>query len=103
MIYDYSEFHRDADNRDFKEKNKRYLTLSYDVVTDKEIMKQIHNILMSQPLCTNCINYQYIGNFCGYEAHDCKIHGDIEYFGHPHHDLDGSKCEDYERKADVSE
>ena len=51
-----------------------------------------------QKRCYNCVHFQSDGYFCGYESHSCKIHGNIEACNHPHHDGDGSKCEDYRRK-----
>lgn len=86
-----------------QEPNKRYVTFEFDVTTDKDIMKQIYEILNRQPLCANCINYESGGYFCGYESHFCTVHGNIEYFNHPHHDMDGSKCESYKRKENINE
>ena len=78
----------------------REATIRYDDnnVADKVVLNKIFDCLMEQPLCENCVNYQVKGTFCGYNAHTCKIHGNIEYFNHPHHDGDGSKCPNYERR-----
>ncbi len=84
-----------------KEPNTRYVTYKYKTnnENDKRVMKLIDELLNNeQKRCNNCIHYQSDGTFCGYESHSCDIHGNIEGFDHPHHDGDGSKCEDYKRK-----
>ena len=85
----------------YQKTGKRYITLEYDKTTDKDIIKQIEDILDTQPRCNNCVNYQSDGYFCGYESHSCKIHGNIEWVNHPRHDGDGDKCNDYKRINDV--
>ena len=82
----------------WKEPNHRYITIKFDVNTDKGIIEQIEKLLNQQPKCENCINYQSDGYFCGYESHSCKLHGNIEFWNHPHHNGDGRKCEDYKRQ-----
>jgi len=84
-----------------EEPNTRYITYQYktDNENDKRVMKLICELLNhEQKRCDNCIHYKSDGYFCGYESHSCKIHGNIEAWDHPHHDGDGSKCEDYKRK-----
>lgn len=81
-----------------KEPNHRYITIEFDTTTDQDIISQIENVLNQQPKCENCINYQSDGYFCGYKSHSCKLHGNIEFCSHPHHDGDGSKCKDYRRQ-----
>ena len=95
IICDSFEFQ--SDSVIYQDIGKRYITLKYDKTTDKNIIKQIEDILDTQPLCHNCVNYQSDGYFCGYESHSCKLHGNIEWVDHPHHDGDGSKCSDYKR------
>ena len=78
----------------------RSIKFKYDSksVDDKKILEGIMDLLKTQKRCDNCINYRVEGHFCGYAAHYCVIHGNIETFSHPHHDGDGSKCEDYVRE-----
>lgn len=86
---------------DHEEPNTRYVTYQYKTnnENDKRVMKLIRELLNhEQKRCDNCIHYQSDGYFCGYESHSCKIHGNLEDCSHPHHDGDGSKCEDYKRK-----
>lgn len=80
-------------------KGIREVTLRYDRnnESDRRVLEKIFECLGEQPRCDNCENYQSEGYFCGYESHRCKIHGDLEWHGHPHHDGDGSKCPDYKR------
>ena len=75
------------------------LTVEYNpnLAADIEIINSIENILKQQPSCSNCTNYQSDGCFYGYESYSCKIHGNIEAWCHPHHDMDGSKCREYNR------
>ena len=77
----------------------REITFQYNVDSDADmsILKEINKILLNQPLCTNCINCYQSGCFGGYNAIQCKIHGNIEAFDNPHHDMDGRKCDDYKR------
>lgn len=77
----------------------REVTFRYDTNNDDDmrILEGISELLNTQKLCCNCVNYKSDGYFCGYNSHSCKIHGNIEAFNHPHHDGDGSKCNDYER------
>lgn len=77
----------------------REITFRYDKnnTNDTDILNKIMSVLREQPLCDNCVNYQVGGYFCGYNSHDCKIHGNLDWFDHPHHDGDGSKCPDYKR------
>ena len=79
----------------------REITFRYDKnnTNDKDILNKIMSVLREQPLCENCVNYQVGGCFCGYNPHDCKIHGNLDWVDHPHHDGDGSKCADYKRKG----
>lgn len=79
----------------------REITFRYDRANpnDKLIIDQMsHLCVTAQPTCENCENYYVEGPFCGYNAHDCKIHGNLDAYDHPHHDGDGSKCPDYKRK-----
>ena len=73
---------------------------SYDCdnANDRRIMSLINHLIDdNQPTCENCIHHYY--EMCmGYEAIQCKIHGNIEYIDHPHYDMDGSKCSDYKRE-----
>lgn len=69
-----------------------------DNSNDTKILEQIDAILSTQPTCFNCENFCREGCFGGYQAASCKLHGCIEAVDHPHHDADGSKCEDYRRR-----
>ena len=77
----------------------RECTFRYDSDNEEDmrILRNIMKLLETQKLCSNCINYREDGYMCGYNSHSCKIHGNIEAFNHPHHDGDGSKCDDYRR------
>lgn len=85
------------------EKGIREVTLRYDInnENDRLVFNKILECLKEQPLCGNCENYQEDGCMCGYNSHSCKIHGNLEWFDHPHHDGDGSKCPDYYRVPTV--
>ena len=75
------------------------LRFDYTNENDTAIVKMIHQLLFNeQPRCENCVNYYREGTFCGYNAVMCKVHGGLDAWDHPHHDLDGSKCEEYERR-----
>lgn len=88
-----------------KHESLREVTFRYDSnnADDMWILKDIFKLLNTQKLCTNCVNYKEDGYFCGYNSHSCKIHGNIEAFDHPHHDGDGSKCDDYKRVVEEGE
>lgn len=92
-----------GDSYEYKGKSngsQRYITIEYnsDNESDMDIIRVIFDLLdKEQPSCSNCINYQSDGYFCGYESHSCKIHGNIEWVQHPYHDGDASKCEDYKK------
>jgi hypothetical protein len=78
---------------------KMTLQFNYTNENDHRIIDKIHHLLFDeQPHCENCVNYYREGYFCGYRAMMCKVHGGLDAWDHPHHDLDGSKCDDYERK-----
>lgn len=81
----------------------REVTFRYDSENndDLKILENIMELLNTQKLCTNCVNYQNDGYFCGYCSHSCKIHGNIEAFNHPHHDGDGSKCDEYIKRKEL--
>lgn len=98
-ICDSYKFENEARN------NYRYITFEYSLNTkDREIIKEIEQLLSDlQDRCDNCIHYKSGGYFCGYESHYCDIHGNIEWFEHPHYDGDGSKCKDYCRKTKEKE
>lgn len=77
------------------------LAFDYNNKSDMAIMDKInHLILEEQPLCENCVNYYREGYFCGYNAIVCKVHGGLDSYKNPHHDMDGSKCKDYKRTED---
>ena len=81
------------------EEDIREVTFKYNTKTDKKLLNMMIKFLSdNQPTCFNCENYYTEGGFGGYQASCCKIHGCIEAFDNPHHDTDGSKCEDYKRK-----
>ena len=81
------------------EEDIREVTFKYNTKTDKKLLNMMIKFLSdNQPTCFNCENYYTEGGFGGYQASCCKIHGCIEAFNNPHHDTDGSKCEDYKRK-----
>lgn len=66
---------------------------------DLRIMSLIEQLISdNQPTCKNCINHYFEPCIGGYNAIQCKIHGNIEYIKHPHYDMDGSKCDDYKRE-----
>lgn len=46
--------------------------------------------------CSDCIHCKDGGYFCGYRSISCEIHGNIEAFNNPHHDIKASECEDFE-------
>lgn len=80
------------------------ITLAFDDnnQSDMAILEKIkHLILKEQPRCDNCVNFYRDGYFCGYNACMCKVHGNLDWCMHPHHDMDGSKCEDYKQKDDA--
>lgn len=82
-----------TDNPDIGE-----ITFKYNTKTDKELLDRVEQFISdNQPTCSNCQNYYKGGTFCGYTASCCKIHGDIDVYGNPHSDFDGSKCGDYRR------
>lgn len=80
---------------------KAEITFAYDSNNqeDLEIIKKIDEICNAQKRCDNCSNFYYEGSFGGYQVCTCKIHGCLEPWNHPHHDMDGSKCGDYNRKS----
>lgn len=64
---------------------------------DLALLKKIERIMFNeQKRCEKCIYFSRGGYFCGYNSVDCELHGNLDYFKHPHHDLDGSKCLDYD-------
>lgn len=83
-----------------RNENRRVLTIvcESENKNDSAIIEKITNLIFNeQPRCENCIHFHREGYFCGYRACYCDIHGNIEAYDHPHHDLDGSKCSDYWR------
>lgn len=78
---------------------KSEITFAYDSSNqeDVEIIKKFDELCSTQKRCDNCTNFYYDG-FMEYQSCNCKIHGYLEEWNHPHHDMDGSKCEDYKRK-----
>ena len=83
-----------------KDKTKREITFSYDSKNKKDIdlIKRIIQMCeKEQDKCTNCKNYYKQGCFGDYMANSCKIYGILEAYNNPHHDLDGSKCNNYIR------
>lgn len=90
----------------FAKNNLREVTFRYDPNNDNDtaLLREICNLISDkQPTCMNCNNHYLDGYFCGYRAHLCRKHGNIEAVNHPHHDMDGSKCADYERKMETEE
>lgn len=86
--------------------NYREVTFRYDPndKNDVALLDKIKDFLSTkQRLCTNCKNLVREGYFCGYNAHRCKIHGNIEAADHPHYDGDGNKCKDYFPKWHLEE
>jgi len=82
-------------------KGKCTMTISWidENKHDEDLISKIRDLIyMEQDLCSNCVNVRTGGTFCGYAETYCDIHGSIEYPDHPHHDGDGTKCEDYRRK-----
>lgn len=88
------------------ENDLREVTFRYDPNNDNDaaLLREIRNLISDkQPTCANC-NHRYLtGDVCGYRAYICRKHGNIEAFNNPHHDMDGSKCADYERKMGTEE
>ena len=79
---------------------KGEITFSYDKnnENDIEIIKRFGELCKAQNRCNNCSNFYYDGCLGNYQACCCKIHGSLETWDNPHHDMDGSKCVDYNRK-----
>ena len=86
--------------RELCENGKKEITFTYngDNKNDVEIIKKFEELCKEQDRCDNCKNFYHEGCFGGYQSCNCKIHGCLEVVGHPHYDMDGSKCENYERK-----
>lgn len=83
-----------------RKNNVGEITLRFDYTNenDNAIIDNINHLIRDeQPTCENCVNYYQEGYFCGYSAVMCKVHGGLDAWNHPHHDLDGSKCDDYKR------
>lgn len=81
---------------------EREIHIRYDKANpnDQFIMTKLRDLLCNeQPLCSNCVNYYREGNFCGYCAVNCRIHGNLDGWDHPNHDGDGSKCPDYVKRV----
>lgn len=78
------------------------LQLDNKKVEDMKILSQIKDLLKQQPNCQKCKNFYLSGGLNHSLDCCCKIttmeNGNLAYFGHPHHDLDASKCEYYEEK-----
>lgn len=82
----------------------RVIAIEYDPdnQNDLELLEKIRDVIATeQPLCQNCENFYYEGYFGNYKACSCKIYGVLEALSNPHHDCDGSKCDNYQRKVDV--
>lgn len=73
------------------------LRIEYDKSksSDETIVDSIRELLKLQPNCQKCTNYTKEGSFGGYMCSVCKIYGNLEFVGNLHHDMDASKCEDY--------
>lgn len=98
MVADTFEFIID-DTTSIKRPGKRYMVFEYDPNTEMDIIHKIQDIVDTQPMCTNCVHLNKpTGCFCGFEATLCEIHDNIYSVDNPHHDCDGSKCENYKRK-----
>lgn len=65
---------------------------------DVAIINKMVELLDLQPRCLNCTSFYKEGALGGYTTWCCKRFGCLEYLGNPHFDMDGSKCEFYERK-----
>ena len=64
-------------------------------------IKAIRNLIHSEisPTCEKkCQNYYTEGCLGNYQASACRIHGILESFDNPHHDMDCTKCKDYKEK-----
>lgn len=88
---------------DSKIETHRQIVLEFEFknAKDKELIEKISKLCSEQDSCPNCVNYYRDGYFCGYQACCCKIHGVLDSFNNPHHDMDGSKCPDYKRRIEV--
>lgn len=78
---------------------KRVVSFVYELNndSDKNILKGFDKLCETQKRCDNCKNFYREGCLGGYRACCCRIHGCLEVCGHPHYDMDGSKCNDYLR------
>lgn len=88
-----------------EDSTEREIHIRYDptIANDKLIMKKLDELLLNeQPLCSNCVNYYREGTFCGYNARNCQIHGNLDAWDHPHHNADGSKCPDYVKRTETA-
>lgn len=87
-----------------EEVNTRYIIFSYNIAkeTDIKLINEIISFLnKEQPNCNKCKNHYIQGCIGGYKASACKIHGNLEYFEHPMHDGDASKCTDYIENKEI--
>ena len=76
------------------------ITFTYDKNNqdDVALVEEFGKLCKAQKKCTNCTNFYHEGTLGGYQAGSCKLYGCLEAWNHPHHDMDGSKCGNYERK-----
>lgn len=83
-----------------KEKTHREIIFEFEYENENDIalIDKIRSLCNEQSSCGNCVNFYHEGCFGGYMACTCKIHGNLESIDNPHHDMDGSKCNDYIRK-----
>lgn len=83
-----------------KRKTHRRMTFEFEYKNENDIalIKKIESLCAEQPRCENCVNFCHEGCFGSYMACSCKIHGILESLNNPHHDMDGSKCKEYNRK-----
>ena len=64
----------------------------------KNAINKIHDYISTNisPTCEKtCANYYLEGCLGGYRCASCKIHGNLEFYGNPHHDMDTTKCSEY--------
>ena len=45
---------------------------------------------------SDCIHCKDDGYFCGYRSISCEIHGNIEAFDNPYHNIKANECKDFE-------
>lgn len=76
------------------------ITFIYEKNNQDDIMlvEEFGRLCKTQKKCTNCTNFYHETTVGDYQTSSCKLYGCLEVWNHPHHDMDGSKCDSYECK-----